>query len=365
MARRRVLTGVPRIGFWHDVRNKDDGPPGPEDITWPAVLRACMTYLGESYSYAYTIAITGAAFFFNWKPGWHPDNSATYFMSTDANSTFANGFDGVGYHRQVFCGKAFRENENDMRARIIDSIDRGFPAILHGVVGPPEPSIITGYDEDGDVLVGWSFFQYEMEGLEYEPCGYFRKRNWFPDTYDLILIGDKWQKIDEDAILRKTLQWGLEVSRTPKTWKDRCNGHAAYSAWADQLETDPLQVNDGDEDPFHIHNDAIGTIAECRWYGSRFLADMAGKQPKMAADLLAASSCYAEEHDLMWKIWGCAGGHGRGEEEREAFKDPTNRDKMAMLIRTARDKDIMASNHIEMAIERGTGHQTSDPPFRK
>ncbi len=62
--------------------------------------------------------------------------------------------------------------------------------IAFGIVGPPEPVIITGFDEGGDVLTGWSFFQGFPpfnEGLEYEPGeegqpGYFRKRDWFKDA---------------------------------------------------------------------------------------------------------------------------------------------------------------------------------------
>jgi len=37
---------------------------------------------------------------------------------------------------------------------------------------------------------------------------------------------------------------------------------------------------------------------------------------------------------------------------------------MAKLIRTTRERDVEASNHIERALERDTGHQTSEPPFR-
>ena len=44
------------------------------------------------------------------------------------------------------------------RGHIIESIrDRGRPVIAHGVIGPPEECIIAGYDEGGDVSVGWNF----------------------------------------------------------------------------------------------------------------------------------------------------------------------------------------------------------------
>ena len=31
--------------------------------------------------------------------------------------------------------------------------------IAIGVLGPEEPCLITGFDEDGKVLIGWNFFQ--------------------------------------------------------------------------------------------------------------------------------------------------------------------------------------------------------------
>lgn len=36
---------------------------------------------------------------------------------------------------------------------------RAEPVIAIGVVGPPEPCIVAGYDKGGEVLIGWSFFQ--------------------------------------------------------------------------------------------------------------------------------------------------------------------------------------------------------------
>ena len=47
--------------------------------------------------------------------------------------------------------------------RIIESIDGGHPVIGFGVVGPPEACIITGYDDGGEVLIGWSLFQEHLD----------------------------------------------------------------------------------------------------------------------------------------------------------------------------------------------------------
>ena len=44
-------------------------------------------------------------------------------------------------------------------------IDSGFPCIALGIIGPPEACIITGYRNNGDVLLGWNFFQDNPEYL--------------------------------------------------------------------------------------------------------------------------------------------------------------------------------------------------------
>jgi hypothetical protein len=65
-----------------------------------------------------------------------------------------------------------------LRERIIDSVrNRGNPVIAAGVVGSPVDCPITGFDEAGNVLMGWSFFQNvdELKGdIEYESSGHFR-----------------------------------------------------------------------------------------------------------------------------------------------------------------------------------------------
>ena len=49
------------------------------------------------------------------------------------------------------------------RRQIIESIDKGKPVVAFGVEGPTEACIITGYDQDGDVLIGWSMIQEHLD----------------------------------------------------------------------------------------------------------------------------------------------------------------------------------------------------------
>jgi hypothetical protein len=230
--------------------------------------------------------------------------------------------------------------------------------LAFGVIGPPEPSIITGYDEGGDVLIGWSFFQSFPDfagGVAYEPSGYFRKCDWFKDTDCLCLIGQKQTRPDFGKVCREALQWALHVTRTPLVYSDRFNGLAAYDAWAERITHDSDFLS-GDEATlrarFDIHNNAVGAVAEARWYGSQFLLQAVDFLPwQMAEPVLHAAACYAGEHELMWKLWDLAGGNGNPDGWK-ALTVPAVRPQMAEVILQSRAKYAEAADHIERALAK-------------
>jgi len=229
-------------------------------------------------------------------------------------------------------------------------------------VGPPEPAIITGYDEAGDVLIGWSFFQdipgFDA-GLEFEPSGEFRARRWwdYPPGFSLILVGERRERPPLAETYRKALEWIVQVTRTPVTRGDRHNGLAAYSAWAEHLLRDEDFPNDEAvlRQRHEIHNAAVGLVAEARWYGSQFLIQASDPDTlpyQMAADLMHAAASYAAEHSLLWELWDLAGGIGNPNAYR-AFADPVVRRKMIPVIEQARENDERAAVHIEQALSLG------------
>lgn len=357
---KRVLERVPRVGFYPDVVSKG-GKPWPEDVIFPSCMRALMEYLGHpEYDYIHFIGVTGAAAFLNWKDGWHPDNTAIYYMApvSEHIRLFDQAFASTGYAYQVvqLVGTGTM-GEDDAKRRIIDSIDRGVPVLSHGVVGPPETCLICGYDDAGDTLIGWSFFQgmpHFNAGAEYEPNGMFRARDWFERTHDLFLVGERGTPLDGKTVRRRSLHWLVDVARTPVTWDDRHNGLAAFDAWAEHLLRDgEIASHDAPGyGPFEVHDDAVGTLAENRWYGGRYLANVAGEEPNGAAQLYEAAACYARQHDLMWRVWACVGGNGRSRDRAERFKDASVRRQMVELVREAKQHDERAIEHIEAAIEQ-------------
>jgi hypothetical protein len=351
---RVVLEGVPYIG-WDSNSNI-----GYYHITpFPFVLWSCMKFLGENYSREYIMGASGAAFRLLWKPGWNINNVDLRNMGKDGKEAFRRAFEAVGYKCNFVGREQGCDNEACFRTRIIESIrDKGLPVIAFGVLEPRDiaPCIITGYDESGDVLIGWHYDQKHSHN-EFEPSGYFRKRDWFTITDELIIIGDKEEKPSLSEIYRKTLIWALQLVRTPmihdRNGAVRHNGLAAYTAWAEDL----LRDEDFSSDDMSVtfwrmmsHSDNVDTVAERRC-AAMFLKQMAKDESAMAEELLAAVACYEAEYELISQCWLVD--NVRAEAEARKLAEPAVRRQSASLILQARDQDAKAVEHIERALAMG------------
>ncbi len=368
---RHVHESVPRVGFFPDVMN-NGGKSWPEDIIFPSCMRAIMEFFGHpEYDYVHFVGVTGAGFFLNWKDGWYGDNCAIFYMAPydEHLKLFAYAYESTGYP-MVFSPVKGEQgiDAQEVRQRIMQDIDAGRPIISHGVVGPPEACIITGYDDGGDVLVGWSFFQPpqyqttdddEANGADgFEANGMFRKHDWQRRVYDLFQFGPRQEPLDPAIVRRRSLQWAIKVTHTPKTWGGRHNGLAAFDAWAahllldDQISPDNTKPPNASETPFSVHDDAVGHLAESRHYVSEYLRRMAEHEQKMRAHLLKAAGCYAAEHDLMWEVWDGVGGIGRSPEHASRFADPRVRRKIIPLIEKAKHEELTAITYIQQALDK-------------
>jgi hypothetical protein len=309
--------------------------------------------------------MTGAGSFLSWKKGWHGDNVAIFYLDADPATTDRRAFGAAGYGWD-YVGKEEGADESCFRQRIVESIQRGVPVMAYGVIGPPEPCLLTGYDDGGETLIGWNFFQGMEPGLETEPDGQFRKRNWFDALACIYIIKEKQTMPSLKDRYLDALQFAVKVSRTPlvhpeadapEWYRERANGLAAYDAWAEQL----LQDEDFPEEDavlrqrYDVHNSAVGQVAEARWYGNVFLTQAAiegdALHYSLVEDLLHAAACYAAEHDLMWKMWGLAGGIDNPEAYK-LFADPAVRRQMVPVIQEARRQDEQAVLYLENALAK-------------
>lgn len=340
---RVVLEGVPKIGY-------EVGTAVGSVTSFPIALWSCMKFLGEDYSVDYVFCTSGGAFRLLWKQ-WYVDNVA-FVWSDEPGESFHWALEILGYNCEFIAKEEGLDNETIFRNRITESIRKGHPVLAQGVVGPPEWSIITGYDEYGDVLIGWSYFG----GNEFEPSGYFRQRDWFSNTHNLIIIGEKQKELPLTEVYHKTLKLAVKIARTPLA-RERAAGIAAYKAWADSLlseEEFPTGQTSVALQHLKSHDEVMNVVAEGRWCAWQFMKQMAKDEPAIAKELLAAASCYEAEYNLIWQGWNLAdiGYAPFSEVEAKKFAEPDIRHQIADFILRAGDKDEEATNYIEQALAK-------------
>jgi hypothetical protein len=232
---RLVLEGVPRVGFYQG------GDQCPEQIPFPSCLAACLRYLGEAfpwlplygpdqewrvnYGNVFLLGATGMAFGLLWRPGWHMDN-AELLMMADPRQLIDRAFRCVGYSYRVIEKAGQPEDELRYRREIRESISTGRPVLAFGLISPTECGIITGFDEETDVLLGWDYYQDDPRfagGHQIDPSGYFSKRDWFRQVRSLIVIGER--ENEPASAVDYLLSGALERVRTPAVY-GRCSGLA-------------------------------------------------------------------------------------------------------------------------------------------
>ena len=364
----KVIEGIPRVGFYRG------GNACPESYPFPSCLAAYLRFMGDDRgtreidgsggkwilndTYVHLMGTSGEAFRLFWRPSWDLGNSAILSLTPDSRKFFELAFAGIGYGYEVLHRKDHGMNESVMRQRIIQSLRDARPVLGFGIVGPPECCLITGVDQGGDVLIGWSFFQDSPEfsaGLDFEPCGYFRKRNWYAHTHALVLISHRIGPVNREVAYRRSIQWAIDLIRRPLIELDGQwpSGLAAFTTWAETI----LRHQDFPSKDMTVlrqrhlaHTSTVGMVAEGRWYGSLFLKAVKEAISSLADPLQEAIACFEQEHKLMWQIWGLVGGLGFEDDKVLRFAEPKVREQIAPILLQARDLDAQAANCLERTI---------------
>lgn len=347
MLNKKILDVV-KVGF-----NGNTGDNrSPESFAFPACMTSLMEYLGEDYprlnieenNYNYTVrtgnvsflAASGMAFGLLW----HKEYCLGSMDLTQVNEhdlTIQYAFDWAGYDFEIINAN---NNYHTIKEKIVKAINEGIPVLAFGIIGPPECSIITGYDEFGDVLIGWSHFQ-EWEACEKENNGMFRKRNWFDNLWKIVITGEKVSKKRniEDIIKR-----GLNIME-----KSTCDGYTAglkaYEEWINfLLDKELSNINDEDlKIRFRYHHLLVGNLAEARYYLGDFFNYYNEELKNEKFKLIA--NCFKTIHKLCWQVWGVLGSLN-DKELWKNFKDFENRKKIAGIISEIKALDEKAMNYM-------------------
>jgi len=128
----------------------------------------------------------------------------------------------------------------------MDSIDKGVPVItLEGVINCSDACVISGYDNDGKVLLGYNPFMYVKDDHNEasDDTGYFRKSNWCEGSnaewnrLRILVIEGKCEKPGREAVLSETMRLAARLIGEKELCPGRHNGLAAHKAFADALMT--------------------------------------------------------------------------------------------------------------------------------
>ncbi len=344
-----VLRGVPKVSYFNDP---------PELTPFISSLRACLTYAGQSISYARLLAGSGAAFRLMWsREMWDGGNVDILISREDPMEPLNKAFDTAGRKGRFLAKK---DNRQEMIDLICAEINAGRPVIGFGIIGPPEACVITGYRENGEVLLGWNFFQdfSEWKGsLEIDPCGYFIRRGWYEhsETIGVMAVGETGALPDEKVILKDVLKLAAEMME-PHDVRQYAGGLSAYDEWERAL-LDESQFPKEAPLPMLMERqmcqgDAFTMISEGRAYAGMFLAEEAEKIAEYRCELLEISELFRKEHETAWQMPQYHAGMGMGEEQAIAMGERKNREAIAALIRQCKEIEAQALEKIKQLLEK-------------
>jgi len=258
----------------------------------------------------------------------------------------------LGYDYEMIIRTEGQNHEEIFRTKIIESIEKKRPVIAYGIIGPPDEGIVTGYDKNGQILVGRSYFHDSSKG-------YYEKDDWYESCLGLILIGNKKKSPHKSDIYLEALKWAVLLANTPDL-KELANnnrhlGFAAFDVWIDALKNDAYFPKDNVNEltlACQIHsNVTLSGLLDSRRAGVGFLKGMADDIEAGKNDILKAIIAYEEEIVVLTKGMKLVPFSWQSEEKRRQIADPTLRSNLADLILKAKEKEIQAVEHIERAIK--------------
>jgi AraC-like DNA-binding protein len=217
--------------------------PGLQKVDWSDTARqseyvnsvvSALNGLGENTNYDYVCPVSGSAFMASFsKEGWDFNNRKGRYVPIILEHTFK--MFGYGVSRQ------FKSDFATDSRLIMNSIDRGFPVItLGGIIPTACECLISGYDNDGAILLGYNPFMYIKDDHDepHDDTGYFRKTGWHEYLYDgFLIIGEKGEKPSKDVIFAETLNIIKRLISEETLDPSHYNGLAAHRAFANALMT--------------------------------------------------------------------------------------------------------------------------------
>ena len=340
----------------YGIRKIEWGAYGSDTI-FPICVKAVSEYLGDDVSYAYIMAVTGAAFRFTWnREEWDLSNIDIYHTLKESNEIYQYGAKALGRDFD-FIGRDEDTKKEDFVAFIKSKVAKGFPVIALGIIGPPEPCIVAGYEAAGETIVGWNFFQDDPEfssKISRMDNGYFRSDVWWEntDTQAVMCIGAVADKPCSDKEIIGTAAAIMEARDEGSYAK----GIKAYDAWKEMLLDEKwFESGTGFDDLFSkllVQNDAMVCLSDGRKWGAEYFEELSSKYGKTEEEICRKiAGHFRKVSDSAKEMMSLIGDWSNTENMLDNFANRLVREKIAKLIDTAKAEDAMAYEQINLLLK--------------
>ena len=330
-----LLYGVPKVYYGRNVDGQMQLTP------FPMCLQAVLNYMGQNINYSQIMAASGAAFRMRFDTkGWNMGAADIIFTYRENTKPFELAFKAAGRNFKIIEEPDKSRSKTAYLAHIKAELDCGRPLIALGVVGPPEACIVTGYQNNGETLLGWSLFQGGGpfdENLKTHETGYFIREKWWENTEAIMSIGEEVgtltpvKEILENALMLMT----KENISTYNGSRPFYGGQAAYEAWAKIVEDDMLYTEG--TDMFQVvtaHQEQEMMLAEGRGKAAAYISSLAEQYPVMSQDFDACSRLFKEAFECVQKMQEARSGRN-DEKTQNKFREKQTRLEIASIIRQA------------------------------
>lgn len=343
-----ILYGIRKIEF---------GVYG-SDTMFPICVKAVSEYLGEDVSYAYIMAATGAAFRLVWnQTEWDLSNIDIYHTLRESNDIYQYGAKALG-REFSFLGRKEETTRKEFLDFMKAAVVKGYPVIALGIIGPPEPCIVAGFESDGDVVMGWNFFQNDPEfanDVDRMDNGYFRCGAWWEntDTQAVMYIGEKKEASYTDKeIIKMALQ--IMEAREENTY---AKGIRAYQAWKDMLLQEKWFENGSTFDNMFskllVQNDAMTCIHDGRKWAAKYFEELANQYENSKKTFCRdIAGCFDQVSAIAGEMKSLIGDWNDAERMQKNFGDRLIREKLGELIDAAEKEDTLAYEKMKLFYNR-------------
>ena len=317
-------------------------------------MKACAEYLGEDIEYHFAMVSGAAAFRLVWnKEEWDLSNVDIFHTFEESNEVYKFGAEALGREFE-FLGRDKDTTKEEFIAFIKKHIDEGYPCIALGIIGPPEPCIITGYRKNGEELLGWNFFQNDTEfaaGIQIDESGYFISSNWWEntDTQAVMCMGAiKGEKLSTEEIIAN----GIKVM-TGRTEYGYSKGLEAYKAWKQALLNEKEFAVDGNYsllfEKLLCQMDAMNCLADGRNCAEAYFKSLA-KSASKKTEYEQVAKAFERGVRRIGEMWVLLGDAADMDAMLERLAKQDVRIKICHLIDEAANADAEALNWMRKCI---------------